>query len=172
MKGGTGSDSCCCCCCCCISPFASLPSSSPCFLIHTLALSSPSTAHGRLGLAGPLARRHPPLWGPMVAWQAAFSSDKIHLRCSVYSRTAQRTITPLTLLPSFSFLLAFSLPLVRGLCRATTFFLLFRLLARGRDAHASISIFTIQNSMYQNFPSFLLTFSSFTTFYFNVQNLI
>lgn len=109
---------------------------------------------------GPLGTPTSPPWGPMVAWQAAFSLlHKIHLRCSVYSRTAQRTIPSLTALPPVcSLSLFFPWLQVRRLCHATTFFLLFRLLASDRDAHASIGI---QYRSFRNLSHiFILLFSS------------
>lgn len=111
-RGALASDSCCCC-CCCISPFASLPSSSLCLLTYTRP-PSPPPRRPTVALV-PRAPWHAdiPTMGPHGRVAGSLLLHKIHLRCSVYSSTAQRTI-PSSYSPSFVCSLSFSL------CRTPT----------------------------------------------------
>lgn len=108
--------------------------------IHTPALSSPSAAHDRLGPAGPLARRHPHHGAPWSRGRQPSPPQNTPSLFRLFPNGATDD-TSSRRPPSVYSLSLFFPPLqVRRLCHATTFFLLFRLLARDRDAHASIGI--------------------------------
>lgn len=113
-----------------------------------LPLDGPRSSWSR----GPLGTPTSPLWGPMVAWQAAFSSTKYTF--AVPFTPEQRNGRFFLLLPIFR-LRSFFLPLLHAdfVTLTISFCSFVCLLACDRNAHTSINI---QYSMYRSFWSLSL----------------